>query len=55
MPDTNHTPYKRPLDHKELPEGLSMEEYFPYSNCDPPMHHFKGSLAVPWLTKVLGA
>ena len=55
MTDTNHTPDKRPMDYKELPEGLSMQEYFPYSNCDPPMHHFKGSLAVPWLTTVLGA
>ena len=44
---------KRPLDDKELPEGLSMEEYFPYANIDAPMHHFKGKVAVPWLTKVL--
>ncbi len=48
------TPDKRPLDDKELPEGLSMEEYFPYANIDAPMHHFKGDLAVPWLTGVLG-
>ena len=23
-------------------------------DCDPPMHNFKGNVAVPWLTKVLG-
>ena len=49
------TPDKRPLDYKEPPEGLSMQEYYPYGNCDAPMHHFKGTVAVPWLTKVLGA
>lgn len=48
------TPDKRPLDDKEVPEGLSGEEYFPYSNVDAPMHHFKGNVAVPWLTNVLG-
>jgi hypothetical protein len=48
------TPDKRPFDYKELPEGLSMQEYYPYSNCDAPMHNFKGHIAVPWLTKVLG-
>jgi len=48
------TPDKRPFDDKELPEGLSMEEYFPYANCDPPMHNFKGETAVPWVAKVLG-
>jgi hypothetical protein len=48
------TPDKRPLDYKEVPEGLSMEEYYPYANCDAPMHNFKGHVAVPWLSKVLG-
>ena len=48
-------PAKRLYEYKELPEGLSMQEYFPYANCDAPMHHFKGNVAVPWLTKVLGA
>jgi hypothetical protein len=48
------TPDKRPLDYKELPEGLSMQEHYPYANCDAPMHNFKGNVAVPWLTKVLG-
>ncbi len=48
------TPDKRPLDGKDLPEGLTMQEYYPYANCDAPMHHFKGKVAVPWLTKVLG-
>ncbi len=47
-------PDKRPLDDKELPDGLSMEEYFPYANIDAPMHYFKGNVAVPWLRKVLG-
>ncbi len=47
------TPDKRLFEYKELPEGLSMKEYFPYSNCDPAMHHFKGRVAVPWLAKVL--
>lgn len=49
------TPDKRPFDGKDLPEGLTMNEYYPYANCDPPMHHFKGNVAVPWLAKVLGA
>lgn len=49
------TPDKRPLDQEELPEGLTMEEYFPYANIDAPMHHFKGNVAVPWLAGVLSA
>lgn len=48
------TPDKRPLDDKELPEGLTTEQYFPYANIDAPMHHFKGNLAAPWLSEVLG-
>ena len=48
-------PEARIMDGKPLPEGLTMKEYYPYGNCDPNMHHFKGTVAVPWLTKVLGA
>jgi hypothetical protein len=48
------TPEKRPFDDKELPEGLGMQEYFRYANIDEPGHCFKGNIAVPWLTNVLG-
>ena len=48
------TPDKRPLDYKELPEGLTLPEYHPYSNCDAPMHYFKGEVAAPWLADALG-
>jgi len=48
------TPDRRPLDREELPEGLSMQEYFAYANIDEPAHNFKGHIAVPWLIDVLG-
>mgnify|MGYP000868951556 FL=1 len=47
------TPELRPLDDQPVPEGLSMEEYFPYANIDAPAHCFKGNIAVPWLVEVL--
>jgi len=49
------TPDKRPYDDADLPEGLSMEEYFLYANVDAPEHSFKGKVAVPWLADVLGS
>ena len=45
---------QRPFDDEPMPEGLGQEEYFQYANVDAPMHCFKGNVAVPWLTKVLG-
>ncbi len=48
------TAQQRPLDDVELPEGLTMQEYFAYANIDEPMHHFKGQIAVPWLAEMLG-
>ena len=47
------TPDKRPYDDVDLPEGLTVQEYFRYANVDAPMHHFKGNVAVPWLANVL--
>ena len=40
-------------DYVEMPEGLSMEEYFEYANVDAPNHYFIANLAVPWLTSIL--
>ncbi len=34
---------------KDIPEGLSQEEYFKYANVDVANHYFKGEVAVPWL------
>ncbi len=48
------TPDRRPYDDVDMPEGLTLEEFFPYANVDVPMHHFKGTVAVPWLAKTLG-
>jgi len=48
------TPDLRPYDDVDLPEGLTMEEYFEYANVDVPEHCFKENVAVPWLTRVLG-
>ncbi len=47
------TPDLRPYDDVELPEGLTMEEYFDYANVDVPQHCFKENVAVPWLSRVL--
>jgi hypothetical protein len=47
-------PDRRPLDNVDLPEGLTMDQYFAYANVDPPEHYFKANLAVPWLRNVLG-
>jgi len=48
-------PDQRRYDKVPVPEGLTMKEYYPYANVDPPMHYFKGEVAVPWLAKMLGA
>lgn len=48
------TPDLRPLDHQDMPEGLSLEEYLRYVNVDPPGHWFKENVVVPWLSRVLG-
>jgi hypothetical protein len=45
----------RPYDEVDLPEGLTMEEYFEYANVDVPEHSFKPNVAVPWLRRVLEA
>ena len=47
------TPDLRPYDDVDLPEGLTMEEYFEYANVDVPEHSFKPDAAVPWLTETL--
>ena len=48
------TPERRPYDSADLPEGLTMEEYFEYANVDVPEHSFKPNVAVPWLARALG-
>jgi len=40
-------------DYVEIPEGLTLEEYYEYANVDAPNHYFKANLAVPWLTNIL--
>lgn len=46
------TPDLRPLDDKEVPEGLTDQQWFRYANLDAPMHFFKENVAVPWLSRV---
>ncbi len=46
------TPDLRPLDNRELPDGITDEEYFRYANVDPSKHRFRPERAVPWLAKV---
>ncbi len=46
------TPELRPHDDEELPEGLTMEEYFLYANVDPSKHRFRPERAIPWLARV---
>ncbi len=48
------TPDLRPHDTEDLREGLSGEEYLERVNVDVPQHCFKDSVAVPWLSEVLG-
>lgn len=49
------TPDKRPFDGEDMPTGgAPYDELFPYFNMNPAQHYFKGSVAVPWLAKVLG-
>jgi Abhydrolase family len=48
------TPDKRPFDGKEMPEGVSNEEYFQYANVDPSNHRYRPERAVPWLRKIFG-
>ncbi|MBT3605525.1 MAG: hypothetical protein HOE48_13320 [Candidatus Latescibacteria bacterium] len=40
-------------EYADVPEGLTMEEFFVYANVDAPNHCFKENLAVPWLDAVL--
>ncbi len=47
------TPELRPYDDVDLPEGLTMAEYFEYANVDVPQHSFKPNVAVPWLQRIL--
>ncbi len=44
-------PAARIHDDDEIPEGLTMEEYFTYANVDVPNHNFKHAVAVPWLVR----
>lgn len=49
--------YADPADRKdgvEIPEGVTLDEYFVYANVDAPNHYFKERLAVPWLKRVFG-
>ena len=46
-------PAARVHDDDEIPEGLTMEEYFTYANVDVPNHNFKHAVAVPWLVRTL--
>ncbi len=48
------TPAQRAFDDKEMPEGVTMDEYFQYANVDAPEHRFRPERAVPWLAKVFG-
>ncbi len=48
------TPDQRPLDGKELPVGITSDEYLEYANVDVGMHRFRPTRAVPWLAKVFG-
>lgn len=48
------TPQKRPFDSEDEPEDrMTLIEYHPYMNTDASQHYFKGSIAVPWLSKIL--
>lgn len=51
--DQYDTPEKRSLDQTPIPEGITMEEYFPYVNVDPAYHVFRPHRAIPWLKKIL--
>lgn len=48
------TSEQRPLDDADIPEGVSMEEYFRYANVDPAQHQFRPERAVPWLADIMG-
>jgi len=43
----------RLYDNSDIPENLSMDEYFKYSNVNPKKHFFKFETAVPWLVEAL--
>jgi hypothetical protein len=47
-------PASRLYDHKPIPEGVTMEEYFLYANVDVPNHRYHPEHVVPWLSGVLG-
>lgn len=51
--DLASKPKDRLHEHKDVPEGLTMEAFFEYANVDAPQHCFKENLAVPWLDQVL--
>ena len=48
-------PAARIHDDDEIPEALTMEEYFTYANVDVPNHNFKHAVGVPWLVRALNA
>lgn len=43
----------RYFDYMEIPENISMDEYFQYANVNPKRHFFKFETAVPWLVNAL--
>lgn len=45
-------PKKRLHEHEEIPEGITLEEYYKYANVDVENHHFKENHAIPWLNSV---
>ncbi len=47
-------PASRKHDEDDIPEGLSLDEWFEYANVDVVNHAFKPDLAVGWLREVLG-
>jgi len=47
-------PRAREHDDEEIPEGLSLDQWFEYANVDVANHAFKPDLAVPWLQRTFG-
>ena len=43
---------QRPLADKDLPDGVTSDEYLAYANVDAPMHRFRAHHAVPWLADI---
>lgn len=48
------TPNLRHYEDKEIPAGVSNEDYFKYVNVDVPNHRFRPERAIPWLAKQFG-